>query len=430
MINSKFQKEKQGLMLKLVYLRYNHGMSYKNLNPIVKKFIVVVFLYGLTSASFNGFFGIYVKELGYPESVVGSILSLRRLSVGFFTFLIVLIAEKLGHKKTLMMGLFTVGISSIVIVLVNHIFLMQLIAILFGFGQAAMLTIESPFLYNQTNVLERVHAFSLTFATRNAAFMTGSLLTGFLADYFNGIIGNNVTSIRYALIVVSVMSLVAIVPLASLKPQAEKKLKKLDFNEFKGFFTKEHVLFLMYSGFIGLGAGMVVPFFGVYLKYMLDTSESIVGLILSFAQLGTVVGGLSVPFLSKKVGNYKLIIITQLLSIPLLIAIGLPQGLIVVGIAFFLRSSLMNMSQPLIRTISMNISSEHHRPLMSSMRAMVNNISRAIGIMVGGSLMSQFNYNTPYIVTILCYLIGTYVFYHVFKNSMDIKKPNELIKNI
>jgi MFS family permease len=404
-------------------------MSYKNLNPIVKKFIVVVFLYGLTSASFNGFFGIYVKELGFSESIVGSILSLRRLSVGIFTFLIVLIAEKFGHKRTLMLGLFTVGISSVFIVLVNQVFWMQLIAILFGFGQAAMLTIESPFLYNQTNVLERVHAFSLTFATRNAAFMTGSLLTGFLADYFYDIVGNNVVSIRYALIAVSAMSLVAIFPLASLKPQAEKKLKKLDFNEFKGFFTRDHVMFLMYSGFIGLGAGMVVPFFGVYLKYMLDTSESIVGLILSFAQLGTVVGGLSVPLLSKKVGNYKLIVITQLLSIPLLIAIGLPQGLVVVGIAFFLRSSLMNMSQPLIRTISMNISSEHHRPLMSAMRAMINNISRAVGIMIGGYLMSQFNYNTPYIVTILCYLIGTYVFYQVFKNNINLSESKSSIKN-
>lgn len=88
-------------------------MGYKNLNSIIKKFIVVVFLYGLTSASFNGFFGIYVKELGYAETFVGSILSLRRLSVAIFTLFIALIAGKIGHKRTLIIGLFTVGLSSI-----------------------------------------------------------------------------------------------------------------------------------------------------------------------------------------------------------------------------------------------------------------------------------------------------------------------------
>jgi MFS family permease len=397
-------------------------MSYKNLNPIIKKFIVVVFLYGLTSASFNGFFGIYVKELGYPESIVGSILSLRRLSVGIFTFFIVFIAGKIGNKKTLIMGLFIVGISSILIVLVESIAMMQLIAVVFGFGQAAMLTVESPFLYNQTTAQERVHAFSLTFATRNASFMVGSLLTGLLADYFSIYIGSGSVAIRYALIVVSVLSLVAIFPLTSLKPAPEKKLKRLNISELKGFFTYQNIMFLLYSGFIGLGAGMVVPFFGVYLKYMLETTEGIVGLILSFAQLGTVVGGLSVPFLSKRFGNYKTIIITQLLSIPLLIAIGLPQGLLFVAVAFFMRSSLMNMSQPLIRNISMNIVEEHQRPLMSAMRAMINNLARALGILLGGAIMARFSYNTPYAFTIFFYIIGTYLFYRVFRNNIHSKQ--------
>lgn len=393
-------------------------MSYKNLNPVIKKFIVVVFMYGLTSASFNGFFGIYVKELGYSESVVGSILSLRRFSVGICAFLIAALAQRIGHKRSLIMGLFIVGISSIAIVSVETILPMQIIAIIFGFGQAAMLTVESPFIYDQADDAERVHAFSLTFATRNAAFMTGSLLTGVLSDFFSTKYGDGAVSIRYALILISVMSLLAILPLSKIRPRYMAPTKKLDFYEFKGFFTKINVLFLLYTGMIGLGAGLIVPFFGVYLKYMLDTTESLVGLILSFAQLGTVIGGLSVPYLSGKFGNHKIIVITQLLSIPLLIIIGFPQGLIVVAIAFFLRSSLMNMGQPLIRNISMQIIEDHHRPLMSAMRAMLNNFSRAIGILIGGWIMTNYTYNTPYAFTILFYIIGTLIFFSIFKKEI------------
>lgn len=114
-------------------------MSYKNLNPIIKKFIWVVFLYGLTSASFEGFFGIYVKELGYSEAIVGSILSLRRLSVAIMAFVITVIAGKIGHKRTLILGLFVVGFSSMAIVMTESVALMRLISIIFGFGQAAMM---------------------------------------------------------------------------------------------------------------------------------------------------------------------------------------------------------------------------------------------------------------------------------------------------
>ena len=393
-------------------------MGYQHLNRIIKKFILVVFLYGLTSASFNGFFGIYVKELGYSESVVGTLLSLRQLSVGITAFLITWIAARIGYKKTLIFGLFVVGLSSIAIVSYDNLLWMSVVSVFFGLGQAAMLTVESPFIYDQTSSEERVHAFSLTFATRNAAFMTGSLATGYLTDLFTIKFGVGILPIRYALILVSLMSIIAIVPLSQLnsKPMAEQK--RLNFKEIKGFFTSFNVLFLAYTGIIGLGAGLIVPFFGVYLKYMLDTTEGIVGLILSFAQLGTVIGGLAVPMLDKRVGNYKTIIITQLLSIPLLVAIGLPQGLVVVAIAFFLRSSLMNMGQPLIRNISMHIVEDQHRPLMSAMRAMMNNITRALGIYVGGAMMAKYGYNSPYALTIVFYLIATWLFYSLFKRQV------------
>lgn len=392
-------------------------MSYNKLNPIIKKFIFVVFLYGLTSASFNGFFGIYIKELGYSESIVGEILSLRRLSVGILAFVIAILAEKIGHKKSLLIGLFTVGISSILIVLTEDVATMKILAVIFGFGQAAMMTVESPFIYSQTVHEERVHAFSLAFATRNAAFVTGSLLTGYLAEHFASYTTSSAESIRYALIILSALSLIAVVPLSRLQPKEIKMRDSIKLSDFKGLLNKKIVLFLIYTGFIGLGAGMVVPFFGIYLKYMLDTTEGTVGIILSIAQLGTVIGGLSVPLLSKRLGSYKTVISTQLLSIPLLIIIGLPQGIIIVAVAFFLRSSLMNMSQPLIRNIAMTLTDHHNRSMMSALRAMVNNLARALGIFISGIIMTSYSYNTPYIFTILFYIIGTTIFFLIFRRE-------------
>jgi predicted MFS family arabinose efflux permease len=66
----------------------------------------------------------------------------------------------------------------------------------------------------------------------------------------------------------------------------------------------------------------------------------------------------------------------------------------------------------------MEIVEEHERPLMSSMRAMINNLTRALGIFIGGYLMTHFSYNTPYIFTIIFYLLGTYLFYYIFRDKI------------
>jgi len=64
----------------------------------------------------------------------------------------------------------------------------------------------------------------------------------------------------------------------------------------------------------------------------------------------------------------------------------------------------------------MEIVADDARTYMSSMISMVSNLFRALGIYIGGVLMFKFSYNTPYYFTILCYLIGTFILYKVFKD--------------
>jgi len=64
----------------------------------------------------------------------------------------------------------------------------------------------------------------------------------------------------------------------------------------------------------------------------------------------------------------------------------------------------------------MEIVDDETRTYMSSMVSLVSHLFRAVGIYIGGYLMFKYDYNTPYYFTIVCYLIGTYILYKVFKN--------------
>lgn len=129
----------------------------------ISLFIVVIFLSGLTSSAFNGFLGIYVKEIGYNETVVGGLLSLRRLSVGFSAIFMALVASRFGRKNALAFGLIVIGLSAIGIVSTKNIFIMQFLSVAFGIGQTTLMTFQSPFLYSESTDASRVYAFSASF---------------------------------------------------------------------------------------------------------------------------------------------------------------------------------------------------------------------------------------------------------------------------
>ncbi len=389
-------------------------MKYLKLSKEVKLFITVIFLFGLTSSAFNGFLGIYVKEIGYDEAVVGGLLSLRRFSVAGSAVVMALLASRFGRRNALAFALTTISLSAILMVSTKNIWFMQLMCITSGIGQSTLMTFEAPFLFSKTNEETRIHAFSASFSAKNAAFMIGSLITGLLADVFATMFLADYLGVRYALYVVSLSSLVALIPLFLIKGEKTRNEQKIEFSKIKDVYSVKLVKMLSYTMIIGFGAGTIVPFFGIYLKYMLDLSDSGVGSILAIAQMGTVLGGLIVPYLMSRFGRYQLVTMLQMGSIPFLILIGVPMNIVLVSLAFFFRSSLMNMAQPILQNLYMELADDTYRPLISSLRSTTNNLARALGILLGGFMMEHISYNSPYAVTIGCYLVGTILFRHIF----------------
>ena len=185
----------------------------------------------------------------------------------------------------------------------------------------------------------------------------------------------------------------------------DKLKKSKDKNFFKGFkdvMSGSALKFVIYNTIIGFGAGLVIPFFSVYLKFALNMDNEKVGVIMGLSQLGLVLGGFLVPYISKILGREVTVVVCQLLSIPFLISIAFPQGVFIMGLSFFLRSTLMNLNQPLIQNISLETVDYDNRALMSSIISMSSNATRAISMIIAG------------------YLIGTAIFYRSFNLE---KKP-------
>ncbi len=408
--------------------------STKNVRKINKNiylFLIINLIASFSMGIFNMFVGIYLKEVGYQEQFVGNILSINTFAIAMASIPSAYFIEKIGRKKSFILGFICISIGSSFLVIFKNPIIIILMSIINGFGMSIKSTAEGMYIVENTCEEQRVSVFSTNFVISNVGMMSSSFLGGVLSSYMGNYFSSK-TAIMYIFLMSSILSLIALIPIFFMKEP--KQLKSRNFKDcIKGYISilnKNVISFMIYNSLIGIGAGMIVPFFSVYLKYSMNISDGIVGSILSISQFGCIVGGMIIPFISAKIGKQRSIIMCQLISIPFLLSIAFPQGLFIITVSFFMRNGLMNMAMPLIQNLSMEMIAEEDRTNMSSLMSLSGNISRAIGIAIGGFLMQNVSYTAPYYFTVLFYIIAVSLFVYIYKQGAKIKKDSLCINLI
>ena len=385
----------------------------------------IIFINLLTSSIvlgvYNVFTGIHIKTLGYGESVIGQVLSLGSLSIAVGSMLNAYFSSKVGLKKTISFGLVLMSVGILGVGFIKNPFFIKIFSSLMGIGYGFPFSSIGVLLIENSVENERVKVFSKNFIVQSLGTVFASYFAGILIKTFGKIFAiDKAIPLLYLLCVFII--LLGFYPLLGLN-DIDKLKKNKERNFFKGFkevMSGNALKFVVYNTVIGFGAGLVIPFFSVYLKFALNIDNEKVGIIMGLSQLGLVLGGFLVPYISKLLGREMTVVVCQLLSIPFLISIAFPQGIFVMGLSFFLRSTLMNLNQPLIQNISLETVEYENRALMSSVISMSSNATRALSMIVAGYLMENVSYTAPYYITVILYLIGTAIFYRSFKAE---KKP-------
>jgi MFS family permease len=401
-----------------------YKLYFKTITSNVRLYYWILLVSAISASAFNILFGIYLKNIGYSEHIVGSILSLMTLGTALGAFPVSIYAAQFSKRNTIIGGLMVMLSMGLVMINFKATLIIQVASLIYGMGQASVMILQGPILFENTDEEHRITAFSMAFVLQNLAFVISSFILGHLSASLADIWSPQAAN---AFVLNGATILISLSIALSLRFNGEGMLKRQKhssrtaavmqtFVDFKNVLQGGALLYVLQVAFIGFGAGLVVPFFSVYLKFMLNITDGAVGTIMAISQIGTIIGGLSVSPLAKRFGRVKTVIFCQLLSIPFLIFISFPQGLIIIAISFFFRSSLMNMAHPIISSLAMEIVDDDVRTHMSSVVSMTSHLFRALGIYIGGYLMYTVSYNFPYYITILCYLIGTYIFRITFRN--------------
>ena len=395
-----------------ILYRFKHN---GNFSKQVRLYMFNTFISYLVMSAFgNVLQGIYFKSLGFEEGFIGNVIALKTILIGLSAIPAGMLSDIIGRKNAVMLG---VIISSLGY-LGQSIFISQLsiyfFACLNGIGSAVMYVNDAPFLTENCEEEKRINLFSINFIITQLAFIIGSYSAGRIPEF----IGNQgIDSLRYTQIFFAFLALLSLIPLYKIKNEKknEKSYRK------GGFFSllkrKNVMMIIVYNMLIGFGAGLVVPFFNLFLHYKLNAGTGVVGTILAYSQLATIIGAFLVPYVSKKLGRVFTVQLCQILSIPFLITISIAGSVWLTTLVFFMRSALMNMAQPALQSLTMEIVGDEERSALSSLISLSNHITRGISASVAGFIMTNVSYELPYYITAALYIMAIFLFAKIFERK-------------
>lgn len=351
-------------------------------------------------------FGLRPNEvLGLTSAATGIAMTLTVLPAG-------ILSDKFQRKSLLRTASIFGATSMIVMIFADQIMMIFIGLLFWGIFQGiSRPSLESIF-GDSTESGNRSNIYAWNHTLRQFAMASGPFVNVFLFLIFGDVWEVEVLkSVMFVGIIISIISLFFLLFFDDKRSLGEES-ETIEFNE-----TSKHSLsrnskyiitiLLLSNLIIGFGAGMTIKFFPVFFMEIYILAPIAVQLINGFTNLITGVTSIYAQKLSIQNGRALMIFIVQAIATGCLFIISFYPPLILLAPVFIARGSLMNASQPLSRSILMDVVPKKHRGKVNSFQALAWGMFWNFSAALGGFLIGDNNYRLCFVTTTGLYVIGT-----------------------
>jgi MFS family permease len=387
----------------------------QDFSPNARMFLLYVFLISLNLGVYKVIFNLYILRLGYTEDFLGLILSLTSIATGVFSIPAAMICDMIGRKRTLLLSCLLLVLSLIFLYNTTIKELLVFFSILYGASSSLNIVTGSTFMLENSKPFERMHLFSMYQVLYTAATMVGNLLGGVFPAILAKITSLDASgSLAYRItLLLSLMTIMfSFLPLLKIQERPISAPKNKSSYVFRTLLKSELVLkmILVYS-FYGMGWGLALPYFNVYLDVIIGAGSDAIGVIFSLGEVFMMIALLFLPQLTERFGKIRIASVVQLLSIPFLVMFISTSWLWIAGFAYIMRSVLMNLANPILNNFKLEIVTEEQRASMNSITWMTCYVFVGIGTFIGGHMLAGGNYRLPFILTCGMYAAAAILYY-------------------
>jgi len=420
-------------------------------------------LSGVTAGIFLVLYNLYLISLGYGPAFIGVELFVLTIGAGLAIFPAGICVDRFSGKSILIWSSVLIGGAGVGQILFRQPLSLLISAFIAGIGLAFILVVNAPFLTRNSAPEERPYLFSFNIVLGLVTTVLGKVIGGGLPIWLRSasvlmaplppwltawLAQQPVPrSYQLALLLAGIIAGPSFIPLFLMRDDRPPPLAQntgpgihsllqhiksvrtfLHPIQPKALFSSPIFLLTLVQVFIGLGAGLFIPYTNLYFVQHLKASSWLFGLIDGGATALTALFTLAAPFLAIRLGRVNSIALTQLASIPLLLTIGLTSYLPLAAALYLFRQPLMDMSMGVLQVFSMEAVPEERRGMANSSYQASFQVAWALTASLGGIIIVQLGYPPIFIGGAICYVLAVVTLWGNF--GRDKKNAIKLLNEV
>ncbi|MBI4328462.1 MAG: MFS transporter [Chloroflexi bacterium] len=382
-------------------------------------FLAYSLLAGLGTGIWGVMFNLYLLRMGFPVTFIGTFWLVNMLSHGAASLPAGFIADRFGRRRAFFIAtlLSVTAQGSLLFTLEPSIILV--LAAIAGFGEAFHGVTGAPFMMENSEPQERPHLFSLNASFLQLSNFGGSLAGGLLPLLWATTLGIppvDPSAARWALVTGLPLTLGALLPLVFMREKSVELAESL-----KDLITLRYVVHFrivmqltLLSLVVGVAFGLTVRFFNIFFQDIFKATYSQVGTILAMGALAGAGSILISPVVAQRWGQVKGILVTQVLSIPLLLMIAFLPSLSAVTVFFLVRGAVYSIGLPLRNQLSMEFIGSKERGTTAGFTHTAFDVGGGLGAGLAGLLITGTGFTSAFTVAATLILVPAILYYVFF----------------
>lgn len=403
----------------------------RRLTPNARKYLLGSFFIGMTFAAFMLLLNLYLRERGYTESFIGTVLSAGALGMTLVSIPGAVLLSRIRLKPILVLSTLLFVVCSLVTIYSDTKAVIWAAYFFAGVMMTFYRIASAPFFMRNSSPTERPYLFSLSFGIAVVAGVIGSFIFGHLVKIFAAAWGlDMIWAHRVSLTIGVLFSLAALIPFAMLVmppkiPEEDRlELNGAVFGRLKGITAKLTLPYFI----VGTGAGMIIPFLNLFFRDRFGKTTDDIGMYYGLVNLTMFIGIMAGPVMIRKLGMVRTIVFTELASIPFMLVLAYSYNFPLVFACYLLRGALMNMGQPVGTNFAMEMVPKSHHGLMNALLMFAWTSSWMVSTRIGGVVIEKYGYTISLLVAIVLYVVSALAYFVFFRKSEKFTKDGIIIQ--
>jgi MFS family permease len=389
-----------------------------------RRLVKASFFMGVVAAIYWYIIILYLNALEFGSVEIGLIFGLGTVAGVVSLLLTGFLADKFGRRNLLLLGLAGDMIGLALFLSEKNLIIFVVASMVANFGgsiiqPSLMALLASKTSRGKVKVLYGLQAFSnqlgLTFAALAGMYLPGQLDIAESTAYWY---------------VIAAGAGVAIIPITLVLFTTDIRGGGVE-NTFRGIMRgfdsrirRVLIMFSIQNALIGLGAGLLIPWFPLIFQDGMGASNTQLALMFALSNIAVAFGWFVIPKFAEFRGSVMLVTVCQLASIGFMLAIPYSPFLAVAAILYMIRNVLMLIPIPVLNAYVMNIAPENIRATFFALSQVSWTVPFAIAESMSGFLWSDdYSRILPFFLCSGLYIAATLIFYFYFRG---IQEPSDL----